>query len=126
MDASSGRSGPGTRTSTGTSRSRTRPPARSSSSSTSTRAATATPAAAAGDRAYPASVAIAGGRAFIADEGDGTVASFDLATPSGIQRVTPTFTDPSGLNPKRTHPSGIVASPDAKHVFVSLSNDDQV
>ncbi|MEA2396863.1 MAG: hypothetical protein QOK25_419, partial [Thermoleophilaceae bacterium] len=81
---------------------------------------------AAGDHAYPANVAIAGTRAFVTDEGDGTVASFDLSNPSGIQRVTPQFTDPSAVNPKRTHPNGIAAAPDGKHVFVSLTADDQV
>lgn len=79
-----------------------------------------------GDHAYPANVAIAGKRAFVTDEGDGTVASFDLADPTGINRVTPSFTDPSGVNPKRTHPNGIAAAPDGKHVFVSLTSDDQV
>jgi DNA-binding beta-propeller fold protein YncE len=80
----------------------------------------------AGDHAYPANVAIAGRRAFVTDEGDGTVASFDLSDPSGIERVTPQFDDPSQLNPKRTHPNGIVAAPDGKHVFVSLTSADQV
>jgi hypothetical protein len=80
----------------------------------------------AGDHAYPANVAIAGKRAFVTDEGDGTVASFDLSDPAGIAPVTPSFTDPSGINPKRTHPNGIAAAPDGKHVFVSLTSDDQV
>jgi DNA-binding beta-propeller fold protein YncE len=80
-----------------------------------------------GDRAYPEGVAIAGGRAFVTDEGDGTVASFELADPAGtLKRVQPAYDDPSGLNPKRTHPHGVVASPDGSRVYVSLTAADQV
>ncbi|GAC1321858.1 MAG: hypothetical protein NVSMB25_16180 [Thermoleophilaceae bacterium] len=79
-----------------------------------------------GDHAYPQAVAIAGSRAFIADEGDGTIASFDIANPNRVNRSTPAFNDPSGLNPKRTHPSAIIAAHDGRTLFVSLTSDDQV
>ncbi|MEA2353811.1 MAG: hypothetical protein QOJ14_2225, partial [Thermoleophilaceae bacterium] len=68
---------------------------------------------------------IAGKRAFITDEGDGTVATLDLGDGS-VTRVTPQFADPSGVNRKRTHPNGVTVSPNGKRLFVSLSSDDQV
>ncbi|HEV3228180.1 MAG TPA: beta-propeller fold lactonase family protein [Solirubrobacteraceae bacterium] len=80
----------------------------------------------AGDRAYPLAVTVAGGHAYVADEGDGTVASFALSSPGSVTRVTPAYVDPSGLNPKRTHPSAIVASPDGSKLYVALTGSDQV
>jgi len=79
-----------------------------------------------GDRAHPEGVAVAGHTAIITDEGDGTIASLDLTNPTVVTRVTPGYADPSGVNPKRTHPSGIVVTPDGKHAFVSLTSADQV
>jgi DNA-binding beta-propeller fold protein YncE len=78
-----------------------------------------------GDRAYPAGVAIANGYALITNEGDGTVASLRLGDLS-LTRATPSFADPSGVNPKRTHPNGVAAAPGGKSFFVALSGDDQV
>jgi len=79
-----------------------------------------------GDRAHPEGVAIAGHTAIITNEGDGTVASIDLSNPGAVTRVTPGYVDPSGVNPKRTHPAGIVVTPDGRHAFVSLTSADQV
>ncbi len=79
-----------------------------------------------GDRAHPESVAVAGHKAIITNEGDGTIASVDLSTPFAVTRVTPGYRDPSGVNPKRTHPSGIAVTPDGMHAFVSLTSADQV
>lgn len=80
-----------------------------------------------GDRAYPRGVAIAGGRVLVTDEGDGTVASFPLADPAAVRRVTPAApADPRGVDAAKTHPDGIVAAPDGRSVYVSLSNDDRV
>src|SRR4029077_13723531 len=77
-----------------------------------------------GDRAYPLAVTVAGGNAYVADEGDGTVSSFALSSPGSVTRVMPTYADPTGLNPKRTHPSAIVASPDGSKLFVALTGSD--
>ena len=80
----------------------------------------------AGDHAYPIGVAIAGTHAVVTDEGDGTVAGFDVSNPSAITRVRPSLGNDPGTNPQHTHPTGIAAAPDGKHVFVSLTEDDQV
>jgi DNA-binding beta-propeller fold protein YncE len=79
-----------------------------------------------GDRAYPLAMTVAGGQAYVADEGDGTVSSFALASPGSVTRVTPAYADPAGLNPKRTHPSALVASPDGSKLYVALTGSDQV
>lgn len=81
----------------------------------------------AGSRSYPREVAIANGNAIVTDEGDGTVSYFPLSNPAAIQRVMPNApTDPRGVDGAKTHPDRIVAAPNGRSVFVSLSNDDRV
>ena len=82
-----------------------------------------------GLHAFPQGVAIVGSRAFIADEGDGTIASFDIHDPSaGVTTVTPQpfDTDPVAIDPTKTHPYQIIASPDGKELFVTETNADRV
>jgi len=80
-----------------------------------------------GDRAYPRGVAIVGARVIVTDEGDGTVATFPISNPPAMRRVTPGApADPRGVDAAKTHPDAIVAAPDGRSVYVSLSNDDRV
>ncbi|MDX6664712.1 MAG: hypothetical protein QOG68_918, partial [Solirubrobacteraceae bacterium] len=80
-----------------------------------------------GDRAYPLGVAIAGASAFVTDEGDGTVAVVPLATPQAAHEVPLVDTvQAGGVDPAKTHPSGIVASADGTRLYVALTNADRV
>jgi len=82
-----------------------------------------------GLHAMPEGVAIIGDRAYIADEGDGTVKSFDIDDPgAGVTTVTPqpAVPDPVYIDPTKTHPYQIIASPNGKELYVSETNADRV
>src|SRR4051794_4449576 len=77
-----------------------------------------------GDRAMPYGVAIAGRTAFVADEGDGSLATVDLDSGSA-NRFYPNRND-DRINKEKTHPQAVVASHDGKHVYVTLTSSDRV
>jgi len=82
-----------------------------------------------GSHAMPEGVAIIGRQAYVANEGDGTVASFSVDNPgAGVTTVTPTPStpDPAQIDATKTHPFQIVASPDGKALYVSETNADRV
>ena len=82
-----------------------------------------------GLHSMPHGVAIIGATAYIADEGDGTIASFDVThPPAQATRVTPqpAIPDPVTIDPTKTHPFQITASPDGRHLYVSETNADRV
>ncbi|MEA2494932.1 MAG: hypothetical protein QOJ29_2843 [Thermoleophilaceae bacterium] len=76
------------------------------------------------DRAMPFGVAIAGGTAYVTDEGDGSLATVDIDT-AGVNRFYPQRTD-DRLNEKKTHPQAVVASHDGKRIYVALTAADRV
>ena len=87
------------------------------------------PGSAPGEHALPEGVAILGHRAFIADEGDGTVSSFDIDDPgAGVQRVTPVpdQADPVPIDLAKTHPYQIIVTADGRHLLLSETNADRV
>jgi len=82
-----------------------------------------------GLHAMPEGVAIIGDRAYFADEGDGTVKSFDIYDPgAGVTTVTPqpANPDPVYIDPTKTHPYQIIASPNGKALYVSETNADRI
>ncbi len=82
-----------------------------------------------GLHAMPEGVAIVGHEAYVADEGNGTITSFDYTSSDpAVQTVTPepATPDPVYVDATKTHPYQIIASPDGKHLYVSETNDDRV
>jgi DNA-binding beta-propeller fold protein YncE len=82
-----------------------------------------------GDHALPEGVAIAGHEAFIANEGNGTVSAFDYTDPPSTATAytpQPAIADPANIDPTKTHPFQIIASPDGRKLFVSETNADRV
>jgi YVTN family beta-propeller protein len=78
-----------------------------------------------GDRAMPYGVAIAGRTAYVTDEGDGSLATINLDSPSSANRVYPARTD-DRLNEKKTHPQAVAVSHDGRHLYVALAAADRV
>jgi hypothetical protein len=86
------------------------------------------PAETEGELCLPEGVAIIKTTAYVACEGNGTIASFDIDDPATVTITTPqpAATDPVYVDPAKTHPFQIIASPDGRHLYVSETNADRV